>query len=283
MNLKIFKKLRLFDVFLILIFVTLASSAYFLLFRAKKDLIVVVKTSEENVAVWPWEKTKLWNSTIWFNNLFHSGMKEKDALGKPAAEVISVRKYDNRPDNPTTYLTLKIKTVFSPGSKVYTYKGKNVLIGSTIQLFLDQVFVEGLIVNIEGAKDLYPVKKLAVTARLINYDPIFPDTNGVETFIADSLTVGSSVKDSSGKIILKIVDKKVEDANQVVKTASGNVLLRKNPLKKDVYLNLEIMAYKLEGRYYFFDNIPVLIGGEIPVHLDNISVFPTITSIEEAK
>ena len=270
-------KLKLLDITILFIFVSIAVSLFFLLFRTKKELIIVVKTFEDS-ATWPGQR-----STVWFNNIFHPGMKEKDALGKPMAEILSVRKYDNRPDSSTIYLTLRLKAVYSTGTKVYTYKGKNVLVGSTIQLYLDQVFVEALIVNTDGVKDRYPLKKLRVSGRLLENNTVYPDTNGVHQFVADNINLGENVKDSRGKTVLKIIEKRVEDANQIVKTSAGEVLLRKNPLLKDVYLTFDIMAYQIQNRYFFFDDIPILISNQIPIHLKNASFFPTITKIEEIK
>lgn len=285
-------KLKLLDIIIVFVFVSIAVSLFFLLFRTKKELIVIVKTYEDSI-IWPGRHSSIstgdTNSTgdtisaVWFNNIFQPGMKEKDSLGKPMGEIISVRKYDNRPDSPTIYLTLKLKAVYSTGTKVYTYKGKNVLVGSTIQLYLDKVFVEALIVSTEGGEERFPLKKLSVSTQVLNKDPIFTDTTGVNQFIADNIKIGDTVKDSRGKIVLKIVEKRVEDANLIVKSSTGEVFLRKNPLLKDVYLTLDVMAYQIQDRYFFFDDIPILINNGIPIHLKKISIFPVVTGIEEVK
>lgn len=276
-----------FDILLLFLAFSILFSVYFFLFRTKKDLVVIIKTSEENLIKWPWEntidKSKTWNSTIWLDNIFYPGMKEKDALGKTAAEVLSVRKYDNRPENPTLYLTLKLKTVYTPGIRIHTYKGKNVLVGSTIQLFLDNVFVESLIVSIDGERDRYPLKKIVVHTQLMDLDTKLAETTGVEPFVVDNVNEGDLVKDSKSRIVLKIIKKDVEEAKKIVTTDIGEVLLKRHPIRKDLYLTLEVLAYKIENRYYFFDSIPLLIGEKIPIHLNHLSIFPVITSIEEIK
>ncbi len=277
MAIRFLKKIKLFDLFLIFIFIASVVSLYFLLFRTKKELTIVVKAFEDSVS-WPDQR-----SSVWFNKLFYPRMKEKDTFGNTVAEIIKVRKYDNRPDQDTVYLTLKIKTVYSPGSRTNTYKGKNVLIGSTLQLFLDNVFVEAMIVSIGNSKDRYPLKKLLVQSQLKNETPVYLETSGVNSYIADNINEGSIIKDTQGRTILKILRVDVEDAKKIVTTANGEVLLRRDPLKKDVYLTLEVSAFKVDNRYFFFDDIAVLIDKPIPIHLDFLSIFPVVTSVKEVK
>lgn len=280
---------KFFDILIMTTFAVIAASLFLLLFRTKKERQVVVKVYEESV-VWP-------NKGVspWFANLFYQGMEEKNSLGKPMAEVVGVRSYDTEPAKKAVYLTLKLKTVFTPGERQYTYKGKNVLIGSTISLFLDQVFVEGLITDIEEFKKPYPQVKLIVNAKIIKQDPTFPETTGVDPYIAAAINQGDQIKDSLGKAVLKVTDKKVEAADKIVVTDRGEVFLQKDPVKKDVYLTLEVLASKINNRYYFFDDIPILIGESIPIHLDKISLYynpsysivtssySIVTSVEEVK
>jgi len=274
-------KIGFFEIVIVFFFFLLASSLYFFLFRTKKDVIVVTKVYEDNI-VWDGRKTS-WESgaavsTVWLSDLFHKGMKEKDAIGKASAEILNVRKYDNRPDSPTVYLTLRLKAVYSPGAKIYTYKGKNVLVGSTIQLFLDNVFVEALIVNTEGSKEKFPLVKLSVKAQLAN-----PESGGVAPYIADNILEGTKIKDSKNEDVLTVLKKTVEPAQKLVTTDLGEIVLSRDPYRKDVYLTLLISAYKIQDRYYFFDDIPIRIDKFIPIHFKNISIYPVITQMQEVK
>lgn len=270
-------KFGLFEIIVLCFFILLALSAYFFLFRTRKELTVIVKTSEESIIRHPWENDILLNSTIWLNNLFHPGMKEKDTLGKPVAELLGVRKYDTRPESPSVYLTLKLKAVYTLGTKIHTFKGKNVLVGSTIQLVLDEVFVEGIIVKINNDKQA-PTRKLLLRATLAN-----PESGGVLPYYADGIPEGAQVQDSNGKVILTIVKKELEPAKKLVNTAQGEINLATDPLRKDVFLTLEVLGSKVDNRYYFFDNIPILVGESVPIHLPNMSFYPTITSLSEVK
>src|SRR3989344_5908080 len=279
------RRLTLFDILLIFLISSLIFSVFFFLFRTKKELFITVRTSDETPLRQPWEQIKvnsikLWNSPIWMNNLFYKGMSEKDNFGNTVAEVINVRKYDNRPENPTFYLTVKLNAVFTTATSTYTYKGKNILVGSLIQLHLDDVLIDGLIVNVNGEKEKYPLKKIRVTTQIIEFESKSIESTGVEPFVADNIQEGKIIKDNQDREILKIISKRVEDAKKIVVTNTGEVLLRTDPIKKDVYLTLELMAFKVDNRYYFFDDIPILVDKQIPIHLEHISIFPKITSIE---
>lgn len=268
-------KIKLFDLLLIFIFFIIIISLFILLFRTKKELKVIIKVSETSLN-WPNKGTM-----PWFANLFTLGMEEKDSLGKTMAKVIKIRSYDSHPDKKTVYLELLLQAVYSPGTRQYTYKGKNVLIGSTIQLFLDQVFVEGLLTNIEGFKKPYPQKKLKIESQLIDNNPKFPETYGVMPYLAENIKEGDQIKDNDGKTVLKILKKEVEEANKIVVTQTGEVLLKKDPLKKDAFLTFEILVSKIGDKYFFFDDNAVLVNQALPVHLGKISFWPTITKIEE--
>src|SRR3989338_85108 len=272
--LKQFKNLRvgLFEILILIFFILIVTSLYFFLFRTKKELTIVVKTFEDSI-VWPGQR-----SVIWFNKIFYKGMKEKDALGRTSAEVINIRKYDDRQDNATIYLTLKLRTVYTPGTKLHTYKGKTVLVGSTLQFYLDNVFVEALIVDVMGVKNRFPLTKLLIQGQLTN-----PEEGGILPFLAENIPEGAEIKDTEGGVILKILRKEIQPALKLVTTDQGDILLSRDPLRKDVYLTLNVWAFKINNRYYFFDDIPILINEGIPIHLPHLSIYPLITSIKEVK
>ncbi len=270
-------KPTLFEILLGSAALIIIAAVFFLLFRTRKSLSITIKINEESV-IW----TNQGVST-WFANLFYVGMEEKNSFGKTMAKVIKVRSYDTDPSKRALYLTVKLDAVYSPGIGQYSYKGKTILIGSTLQLYLDKIFTEGLIVDVEGFRKLNPRIKLTIDARVADINPAFPETLGVMPFIADNINEGDVVKDSQEGIVLHILKKTVEDADKTVITDSGEVLLRKDPVKKDVFLTLEVWAEKINGRYYFFDDVPVVAGQGLPIHLDKISIWPTITKITEVK
>lgn len=263
---------KFFDLIIIGIVLLIVASLYVILFRTKKDLVVIAKVKVDA------------GSPYWNNDILTTGMKETDSLGLDTAEIVNVRKYDSRPDNPVYYLTLKLKTVYSPGSKTYSYNGKKLTVGTNIKLSINQISFDATISNMGGKEDRYSKQKIKVKARIMNPAIAnFYETFGVLPYLADGINIGDEVKDNSGNTILKITGKTVENADKYVINSNGSQQTLKDPFRKDVYLTMDISAYKIGNRYYFFDYIPILVGDNIPVHLSNLSIYPLIISIEEAK
>lgn len=249
---------KVFDIMVFFILVFLSISLFFLLFREKSELKVVVKINEEGLT------RQVGGVPNWFVKFLHIGMKEVDIFGKPMAEIVDVRRYYATDQRSMVYLTVSLKTVYSLSNHQHTYKGKAVAIGSSIQLPLDNLFVQGLIVDIEGQKKSN-LNKLSVQARIINLDPVFPHTEGIPGFVADSINEGDIMDDPLGRPIIKVIKKTVEDAKVAVTTATGDIILQRHPMRKDVSLDLEILAEKIDGRYYLFGdaNFPILIENRV--------------------
>ncbi len=266
-------RLRLFDVVMICVFLVLCVSLFLILFRAKKDLTITIKVNEDTV-VWPNRGVE-----AWFSQVFKPGMEEKDNLGKTVAKLVRVNIYDTDPAKKTAYLTLTVKSVYTRGNNQYTYKGKNILIGSTIRFYLDQVMVDGLVVNIEEKGKTKHPKTIKLETQLIDDNLKSPDTYGVPAFIPAQIQEGTVVKNPFGDVILKLITKRVEDADRTVALANGQIIIAKDPLRKDVYLTFEIVVNQINHQYFYLDDIPVYVGGRIPVVLDKITLYPTVTNI----
>jgi len=267
-------QLKVFDIAVIFIFIFLVISLFLVLFRKQSEIKMVIKVNEESLAY------QIDGTPNWFAQFLQVGMKEVDVFGRPVAEVKGIRTYYSENQKSIIHLVVTLKTVYSPSNHQYLYKGKAVLIGSTIQLSLNNLLVNGLIVDIEQlVKD--HSKKLFVQARIINPDPAFPQTEGVSSYVAESIKEGDIMKDSLGNLAIKIAKKTVEDANMTVVTSSGNVILQKHPMRKDIFLDLEIWAEKIGDRYYLFgdSSFPILTDRKLPFYTNKSLVFLTIVKI----
>ena len=120
---------------------------------------------------------------------------------------------------------------------------------------------------------------MIVETQIREETPAFPDSSGTSEHIANALIKGDMVKDDQGNIIVKIIDKKVENAKRLVITSDGRSVIQTNPLRRDVYLTLEVNAIKIGDRYYIFDDVPLLVGEKIPINTSTISVWPEVTKI----
>src|SRR3990172_5929258 len=266
------KDLGLFDKILIGLVVFLVLFFAYAFFRKTTFITITAKVGEEDVV---WEH---W-SRAWFSQLFYEGMKEKDGLGKVNAEVLGVHSYYTYPPKEAVYLTIRLKAVYSRSSTQYTYKGLPVVVGTTIRMYLDRVFVDGLVTHIDGIKDPREQKILIVEVQVREENPTFLESSGTEEYIADALTVGQKIRDDQGNEVIEILNKKVESAMKVVTTSDGRVIVGINPLRKDVFLTLKINAIELNNKYFLFDDIPISIGLKIPLNTPTLTILPEVTKI----
>lgn len=276
------KRLKFFD-WLILVFGLFSVLVFAVIFfRRSTHVIVTVKVGEDSsfyqswLTGWPyWNDTS--GSKTWFAELFHVGLTEKDGLGKPRAEVLNVYSYDKLPTRKTVYLTLKLNVVYNRVSKTHTYKGVPVLVGSKIKLNLDRIYTEGLITEVEGTLGSQGREKIVVEAQLREENATFLEMAGTKNYVADAIHVGDEVLDSNGAVIIRVVDKKVTPAQRTVVDGEGKVLLGSDPVRKDVYLTLEIDVLNLDNKYFLLDDVPVLVDKIVPINTKTYSVFPVVT------
>lgn len=272
------KYLNLFDLSVIIIGFVVIFVLAFLFLRRSKNIEIVVKITSQNVLT-SWD-----TPPSWFSTYFKKGMTVKDSLGRDLAKIKNVYEYDTGPNNKAVYLTMDFKADYSGVKNQYSYEGKPLLIGAPIKIEFPNILAEGLVTYMQGVEDTRKPKTLIVQTRIMNTDFIFPETNGVNAYVADAINVGEEIKDSYGKTLITILDKGVEPAQKVVTDSAGNVFVRSDPLKKDVYLKLRLEIKETnnainKSEYYLFDNVRVNIGEVIPLHLKDISVYPIVTKI----
>jgi len=272
---KFLAKLRLFDILIVCLFLILAAAFFVFFFRQSKYLTVKLKVTEKNV---------LYATTTppsWFVYLFKPGMKEKDGLGRTNAEVLDVYFYDTSPTNKAVYLTLKLRTTYNGRSKEYKYKGTTVGIGEGIRVNLDKILAEGLVVDVDGLKGDYEEVYFQVRARLVDNSPVFSETTGVEPYLAEAIKVGDKIFDSSGKVMVEVLNKEVLPAQKNTFDDKGNVYQKFDPRKKDVYLTLKVRTKKINNEYYFFDDVRVKIDQILPLHFQKVSLYPIIIDLKQ--
>ena len=267
------QKPHVFHVVLILLVISVGIGFFYIFLRKPTYLSVEIKVGSEAV-YYEGGTTK-----AWLSQFIHEGMTEKDGLGKTIADVVKIRSYDTA-NTKAMYATTRILAVYNRNSNQYTFRGKPLLVGSTIRLYLDRVLVDGLITYIEGVPDPRIKKRLVVEAQLINETNVFPEVSGVKQHIADAITEGQEVKDSQNNTIIKVIKKREEDAKKIVTTSDGRTFVQTYPLRKDVYLTLEVQALLIGDRYYVLDDIPLIIGWGIPINTKTFVASPEITSIK---
>ncbi|MFN4212868.1 MAG: hypothetical protein ACK4FL_02820 [Microgenomates group bacterium] len=263
------RKINFFDYLIIILILSLFLFFLIRLFRKTTQIEIVLKIYREE----------------WFLQQLKPGMAEKNILGKKMAEILSIKTYPTGDQKKWSHLKIKLKAVYSPGENSYVYKAKKILIGSDFEFYPNNLLVDGTIIKINDKNKDNNLYQIKAKGRLINNDPSFPNTEGVDEYIANSIEEGSIMTDSLNFPAVKINKKDILDAKMVTVDAFGQTYLKTNPLRKDVFVDLTIWAEKKGDYYYLFgdESFPIIIGNSIPFTSENNWVFFTITEIKEIK
>lgn len=279
------KKLTLFDKILILAALFGVFAFAIIFFRKSSYLTVTLRVGQESIYYSYWAPNSADTSGISssIDKFFYKGMSEKDGFGRVMAEVLDINSYKLVSSRSTLFLKTKLKTTYSRSNNQYSYKGTPVLIGSKITLYLDNVSVDAVVVDIDGAEDASQKKSLIIDGQIINQNQTYLETSGVDSYVADAIHVGDTVRDLQGNEVIKILSKTVRPATKTVTTSDGRIFLNPDPLRKDVFLKMEVKANVNQGKYYLFGDIPILVNEDLPVCTEIICFYPTVTAIEDVQ
>jgi hypothetical protein len=217
----------------------------------------------------------------WLANNLSVGDSELDSLGRKVVEVTEVRVFEREEDKKVIYLRLKLRAVKDSRKKQYRFKSKPLAIGESVELQLSNIFLNGLVIYIEGVPDTRVWEEKVVEAKVAHWSEIFPETLGMLPWRAEAIKIGDEMGDTQGRVVAEVLDKKVKPAEKVVVTDDGRVLLRRDPIKKDVTLTVKLKTFKQEGVNYFLDDIKVKVGSPFLLALPEIDIWPEITKIIE--
>lgn len=270
-----FGKLSIFDQLLIAVGILGVIVFAYIFLRQATYLTVTLKVGHEDVYY------SIYSQGIptWFENYYFKGMTEKNGLGNVQAEVLDINSFHERPQTMTVYLKTKLKVTYNRASDTYTYKGTPVVIGNKLKLYLSNVLTDGLVTQIDGIPDTREKKTVVVESKIIEENITYSETSGTKAYLADSIGVGEEIKDLNGNIIIKVLSKRVEPAKRVTTNASGGLLVQSDPIRKDVYLTLELNTTKLQNRHFVFDDIPVLVDQQLPLNTTTTLIYTTVTKI----
>lgn len=260
---KIYRKLSLFDLGLIVIVFVFGVSFYLFFYRKPMEVIIRVKVTDQDVL---YQQTEPKN---WYANRFNVGDSELDALGRKITEIIGVESFNVTPENKAVYLDLRVRATYDTRTKLYYTKGKPLIFGTPMRFNLSLVTFDGFVTEFPGSGDQQNLKigtaKLTVLGR------------GLEPSVAASVVKGDEIFDSNKNLLAEIKDVQIKSAERVTQTASGDLLLRFDPLYKDLLLDVTVRTKTINSETFIMDNLPLKIGGVLPLNFANVSLFPIIT------
>lgn len=273
--LRFIRQLTVLDYGLFLIVIT--GALFFVFFLKRENVFIDVKFKITDPDVLYMNTRALDEYAV----SFVIGDKEFNELGQTIAEIVKVDTYRTNTDRQVVYLTLRAKANYNPRKKLYSIKGRPVVVGQSFTYTLTKVKFEGIVVDFPGLTTANKTfDKKSVKAQIRDSSREYSDTYGVPPYIAYAVSVGDQVKDSQGNVLAKVLQVDVLPAKRTVVTTDNRSLVVNDPELKDVFYTLELSVYEDKDRLFMFDYLPVYIGQVLPLNFGQISVWPTIIEID---
>lgn len=230
---------------LLLILASVAVGIKFFL-RKEKWIEVEIKGGPGN---WWWVTPA---PPYWLANAVEKGDVEVDYRGRVIAEIFDFRAYKTGEATTDFYIKARLNVKFDKTSGRFRYKGEPVEVGVPITLETATALITGNIIWVEGREEGERVEKV-VKLKLYEKYP----------WEAEAIAVGDTMTDGEGDIVAKILDKRVERAEITVETDRGDVLARRDPLKRDITLDVKLVTIKYGDELLFRKDQIVKVGKKL--------------------
>lgn len=217
----------------------------------------------------------------WLSNPVVQGASEYDLSGKKIVEVLQVEKFDQQA-RKTMLVRARLLVTKNFRTRKLRFKQIPLEIGSTIVISPGNIGMYANVVGIEGIQDISPQEEKVVVTRWYN---VFP-------WQADAIHVGDVMKDGSGNVVAEVLRKDASIAEKTIVTENNQliygtptkqvgqlILLRADPLRRDVTLEVKIKVRSLENQMYFGVVQNIKIGETLFLSLPDIFINPTIISL----
>lgn len=244
------KKIKTIDYvfFIIFVFIILFLLSYFSRKRTFVYVDLTYKRQEWNDISLPPE--------YWEVNSLNIGDIGYNSLGK---KVISIENIEKNiwggGQRMYIEMTVKLDAIYNSATHTYVFDGNPLLIGKNFTVQVDQSEFTGIISNIyKDKKDRYKKYKKAdaiITVHYRDYDP----------WHAEALR-NFTVKNSNGDTILKTKELTIKPAEKVVVTDNGTVLLKNDPIKKDMIATFELPNVICDENICYYNHYTTFMIGD---------------------
>lgn len=276
------KKLSTFDILGLFAILFITASVYLVLGRKTEYLEVTLRLFNQDIPEYALDSNQ---PKSWYIEHVTPGKVQKGALGEKLVEITDVYSYPNGYVYNDVYVTLRLKTSQNKITKQYIYEGSPLLIHDIRTFRIQDLLISGEVIDInQQPQDLH---KLLITfelepkrlgAELENNSQAM--IKGVENYIADKLTTGMSVRDSSGRDIVTITDIKKEAGGVLLFTPNGMQHII-DPNRTMVTLTAEVLAEKINNYYFYRKEESLIVDDRVYLTFDKLTVIGKMISIEE--
>lgn len=262
---KIFKKLSLFDIALISLVVILLLGFFFFFFRRPRYIQVRVKVTDQDV---------LYASTqpqTWYANRFEVGDVERDALGRIITEITGLESFNVSSVHKAVYLDLRLRATYDTRTNLYSVKGKNLVFGTPLRFNFSKIIFDGIVTEFPGSEHLKDYK--------VGTAEVMVHAGSIEPWIATAVKKGDKIYDSNGVLLAEVMETVVTPALVVTTDDRGDLLIRYDPIAKDLLMKVKIKSITWKGERFVFDNWPLKVSEQLPLNFEHISISPVIIEI----
>jgi len=262
---KVISKLTIFDWLAILGIVAAIAFLGFNIFREEKWVRVEVRLEPD----WRWESQL---PPYWLADSIKVDDEEVNNRGEAIAKIEDLKIYERGSDKKDVYFLARLRVVVGGRDKKMKYKNIPLEVGAPIELHLNNTFVRGLVIYVEGLPDKSNWIEKEVEVKAMGKHP----------WEADAIQVGGQMRDGRGRVVAEVLEKKVELAKEVTMTTKYGesvAIIMTNPLRRDLTLKVKLLMSEQSGSWYFLKNQKIKVGGDIIISLSEIDISGNISRI----
>lgn len=256
---RLFGKFDLFIPLFVLVIITLVVMILRVLLQ--KETYVTVELFASGGEWW-------WNNPsppYWLADPIKRGAIEYDTQGNVLVEVLDVRKFEEA-NRKSLWMKVKLRVTPDKKSGQFRFRRENLQVGSVIYIAPRNVKVACNVLRIEGMED--DRQEVTKIVTISNF--------GISPWYAENVKIGDVMRDSDGKTLAEIIDKKVSLADMTTADFRGNTYARKDPLKRDVEIKVRLRLTRSEGIDYFSYFLPIKKNFFISIPFETMNVEGTI-------
>jgi len=213
-----------------------------------------------------------YRTPFWLSDKIKIGQVEKNKTGKIIATLVNLENYERGGEEAELFLTLRVEVLLDKRTGIYYFKDKPLSLGSTIDLYLNNIDTPGQVVDINVPNNGYPTAYFYIKARAKNLD----------SWEYQNIIPGLKVLNrATDETLAEITNTKIEDSSlQKVDFTNGylSVIKGKN---KDLTIEMKVKGYKVDDRWYFEGHQNLKLGNLLYIYTDKIDVYAA--EIEEIK
>ena len=97
----------------------------------------------------------------------------------------------------------------------------------------------------------------------------------------DNIKVGDVMRDSDGKVLAEVIEKKSSYSDMTTIDARGDTHVRKDMLKRDVSMKVRMQVTRAEGIDYFSYFLPIKKNFYLTIPFETINVDGIVTDFKD--